>query len=465
MLQRNQLYPYQEHAVGFIKSKPNCALWVDCGLGKTVSTLTAYADMKNSFDVNKMLVIAPLRVARKVWSDEITEWTHLKGLTVSCITGTAAECFQSLQESADIHTINRERLPWLYHQFFKDGKQTVRFPWDMVVADESQSFKNQTSERSKALRHLRPLFTRMTELTGTPIPNGYMDLWFQMLLMDGGKRLGTSQEAFRDRFFTPPVGMFTKWILRPGHDRLIREKIRDVVLSLREEDYLSLPPVVENFVRCELSSAAMAKYKEMERECIAEVAGKKLTAVNAGVLDGKLLQLANGACYHGAKGEWVAFHDEKLNALDELLESMSGKALIGYTFKHDLARISKVLDARCKADGKTWRVLVSDDDFSAWARGEIGFGLLHPASAGHGLNDVWKAGAEDLIHYGLTNNLEWFIQLNKRLTGGHRRASRNVRLHYIVTDGTRDADYVRLLKSKNLTQDTCAASLAVKIAG
>lgn len=464
MLQRSNLCQYQEHGARVVKTNPNCALWYPMGMGKCVTMLTGYVDLRNQFDAARMLVTAPLRVARKVWKDEISEWSHTKGLTISCITGTAAECFEAMKRPADIHTVNRERLPWLYHQFFKDGKQHVKWPWDIVAADESQSFKNQSSERSKALHNLRPLFPRLVELTGTPIPNGFMDLWFQMLLLDGGDRLGTNQNAFKERFFNPPQGMFTKWLLKPGADRVIREKVRDIILSIKESDYITATLPVENFIRCEMSPAAMRTYKEMERECITEVAGKKLTAVNAGVLDGKLLQLANGACYHGKKGEWVNFHDEKILALVETLEGMPGKALVTYGFKHDLVRISHTLDKHCKASEKTWRVLDSDADFSAWAAGEIDYGLLHPASAGHGLNDVYKAGAEDLIHYGLTNNLEWYQQVNARLTGGHRRTGRNVRIHHIVTDGTRDDDYVRLLKAKALTQDNLTGGLAIKIA-
>ena len=464
MLNRSDLCPYQEHGAQFIGANPNCALWYPMGMGKCITTLTGYVDMRDRFDACKMLVIAPLRVARKVWKDEISEWSHTRGLTISCITGTADECFEALQKPADIHTINRERLPWLAAQFFQNGKQVCRWPWDIVVPDESQSFKNQSSVRSKALLSLRPLFPRMVELTGTPIPNGYMDLWFQMLLLDDGKRLGDKQDAFKSRYFTPPTGMFAKWNISAASKKLIQHKVQDIILSLREEDYFGKLPDPNNFIRCELSAAAMRTYKEMEREFIAEVGGKKLTAVNAGVLDGKLLQLANGACYHGRKGEWVQFHDEKLDALKETLEGLSGKVLITYGFKHDLVRISKVLDAHCKENFKTWRVLDSDADFAAWARGEFDYGLLHPASAGHGLNDLYKSGCEDLIFFGLTNNLEWYQQVRARLTGGHRRAGRNVRIHHIVCDGTRDADYVRLLRAKALDQDGLTGSLAVRIA-
>jgi hypothetical protein len=463
MLDRSDLYPYQQHAAEFVKAHSNCALWVDMGLGKTVSTLTAFADLQRDFTATRMLVIAPKRVARRVWSDEVKEWKHLNHLSVSRIVGDADECFEALKTKADIHTIGRERVPWLKAQFLDDkGKLKYRWPWDVVVIDESQSFKSQSSQRWKALESLRPFFPRLVELSGTPSPNGYGDLWSQFYLLDKGRRLGSSERSFQERWFTPPVGMFTKWRLSREGEIQIRDRIKDMVLSLREEDYLSLPPITQNFIRVTLTAAAMRTYKEMEREYIAEVAGKKLTAVNAGVLDGKLLQLANGAVYHSGK-EWVEFHSAKTEALDETLEAMPGKALIAYGYQHDLARIEKVVAERSRLDGRSWGLLKSDASFDAWARGEIDWGILHPASAGHGLNDMYKAGCEDIIHFGLTNNLEWYQQVNARIGGGHRRTGKNIRVHHIVADGTRDDDYVLLLRSKALTQDGLTESLALKI--
>jgi SNF2 family DNA or RNA helicase len=465
MLTRADLYPYQQHAVDFIKSKRNCALWVDMGLGKTISTLTAFRDLKDSFDANKMLVIAPKRVARKVWSDEIEAWAYLRGLRCSRIVGNVDECFQALRTDADVYTVGRDRVPWLHAQFVQDGKQVVEWPFDTVVLDESQSFASQSSQRFKALADLRvrTRFPRLVELTGTPIPNGYAKLWSQMWLLDRGKRLGATEKAMRDRWFTPPIGMFAKWNLRPTAPREIHDRLRDIVLVLREEDYLSLPPVVDNFVRCELSGGAMATYRKFEREYIADVAGKKLTAVNTGVLDGKLLQLANGACYYEDR-KWVPFHDAKLEALEETLESISGKALICVNFKHDTARIAKLLGRLSAETGRVWRVLDSDRDFQDWSEGHIDWGVMHPASAGHGLNDVYKAGCDDMIWFGLTNNHEWHTQARARLEGGHRRAGRNIRFHYIVADGTRDDDYVRLLKGKKLTERGAMEALAMRIA-
>lgn len=268
----------------------------------------------------------------------------------------------------------------------------------------------------------------------------------------------------QERWFTPPSGMFAKWNLKAHAPGEIHERLRDIVLVLREEDYLDLPPVVDNFIRCDLSPAARATYKKFEREFIAEVAGRKLTAVNTGVLDGKLLQLANGACYY-EKGKWVPFHDAKLEALEETLESIGGKALICVNFQHDTARVGKVLTELAQGNDRTWRHLDSDRDFQDWAAGKIDWGVLHPASAGHGLNSVYRAGADDMIWFGLTNNLEWYEQARARLTGGHRRAGRNIRIHHIVAEQTRDMDYVRLIKQKALTQDRLMEALAVKING
>ncbi len=464
MFKRSDLYAYQRHAVEFIKERKNCALWVDMGLGKSVSTLTAFVDMQDSCNAHKMLVVAPKRVARKVWSDEVKSWEHLAHLRVSRIVGSEAECFRALKAEADVYTIGRDRMAWLHAQFIRDGKQEVEWPWDVVVLDESQSFASQASQRFKAIADLREKtrFPRLIQLSGTPMPNGYMKLWPQAWLLDRGRRLGDSEQAMKERWFTPPVGMFTKWNIRPGAEKEIQNKLRDLVLVLREEDYLKLPPVVDNFIRCQLSAAAMSTYKKFAREFIAEVAGKKLTAVNAGVLDGKLLQLANGAVYHEEK-KWVPFHDAKLEALEETLEGIPGKALICYGFNHDKERIRGVLDKCAKPDGRVWRVLDSDRDFQDWADGKIDWGLLHPASAGHGLNDLYKSGCKDMVFFGLTNNHEWHKQVRARLEGGHRRRE-GVRFHYIVTDGTRDDDYVALLKRKELDEDGLMESLAVQIA-
>lgn len=463
MLKRSDLYNYQEHGVEWTKPRRNNAKWIDCGLGKTVIEATAFAEEQDAMRAHKMLVIAPKRIARKVWSDEVQEWDHLKHLRVSRIVGSADECFDAMRQDADVYTIGRERVPWLHAQFIQNDKQVTVWPWDWVTVDEAQSFSSSGSQRFKALYDLRlkTKFPRLSELSGTPLTNGYMKLWSQVKLLDNGKILGSSARAMQERWFTPPVGMFAKWNLKPGAAKDIQSKLKDFVLALREEDYLQLPPVVDNIIRCELSTAAMATYKKFEREFIGEVAGKRLSAANAGVLDGKLLQLANGAVYYDEK-KWVPFHDAKLEALDETLESISGKALVCYGFNHDKARICARVDKLAKTENRSWRILNSDRDFSDWAAGTIDWGLLHPASAGHGLNDVYKSGCEDMIWFGLTNNHEFHKQARKRLEGGHRRMGRAVKFHYIVADGTRDDDYVRLLKRKAFDEGDLMAALAYR---
>lgn len=458
MLSRSCLYGYQLRAVDFVKNTSACALTVDCGLGKTSIALTAYSDLVKSFDARRALVVAPLRVARKVWSDEVKEWAHLQGIEVATIVGTPAQRMKALRTPADVHTINREQLEWLHAQFIQNDKQITRWPWDIVFLDESQSFKSQSSNRWKAMRDLRKLTQRVVLLSGTIMPNGYPDLWSQYYLLDRGKRLGFTETAYHERWFERPTrnNEFDKWVVKPHAVAEIQAAIADITLSLRAEDYLSLPPVVYNFIKVQLSPAAMRTYREMAREFISEVKGKTLTAVNAGVLDGKLLQLANGCAYTGEGREYVEFHEEKLDALQELLDAVQGRLLIAYYYKHDLARIERLL----AVSGRRWKVLRSDAEFASWATGAYDVGVLHPASAGHGLNDVYKSGCEDLVHYGCSANLELYLQVNDRLAGGHRRVGRSVKIHHIVAEGTRDIDYVQLLKNKATTQSDFSRSLA-----
>lgn len=431
------------------------------GYGKTASGLTIYADSRHDMDVRRVLVVAPLRVARKVWADELDAWAHLRGLTIAKIIGTPAQRVAALKTPADIHTINREMVVWLASRFLNDtGKPVMRWPWDLVLLDESQSFNNQGSERWQAMHRLRKAFYfRVLEMSGTPAPNGYGGLWSALYLLDQGKRLGTSEDAFKRRFFSPPTGQFAKWLIRPTAKVEIQTLIKDIVLAFENKD----PPNVNNFVRVSLPKEALATYREMEKKYIAEVKGRTLTAVNSAVLDGKLLQLANGAVYTGQKigqkKEWLEFHGEKIAALEELLEGISGKVVVVYYFQHDLERITAALE---RSD-RNWARLRTDEQFNRWAAGVYDVGVLHPGSAGHGLNDVYKAGAEDLIHFGFTNNLELYQQVNARMKGGHRGKGLEVMYHHIVTDFTRDDDYVQLLKTKAYDQDDLMLSLARRI--
>lgn len=455
MLSESNLFPYQGRAAEHICLTPKCALWVPMGLGKTASTLTAVVRMKDSFDCAKVLVIAPKRVARKVWSDEINGWKHLSHLTYSKIVGSPAQRLAAIEADADIYFVGRDSVEWLCKQYIErqpSGKNKLLkpWPWDIVVVDECQSFKSQSTRRWKALKSVRLLTARMVFLTGTPSPNGYRDLWAQFFLLDSGERLGSTEKAFTQRWFTRE-GPY-KLELRPGAAEEIQERISDIVFALNPEDHMELPPYKNNYIKVTLDGPTASTYKQFKKDLLAEFADKTVTAANAAVATGKLLQVANGAIYYNEKREWAEVHREKLDALEEVLDGTPGKALIAYTFKHDLARISELLEAYCKANGRTWKRLETEQTENEWNNGEIDFMLLHPASAGHGLN-LQKSGAETIIWFGLTNSLELYQQLNARLIGGHRRVGRNVVIHHIIAEKTIDEDLIKLLDKKGTTQE------------
>lgn len=430
------------------------------GGAKTVSSLTAFGDLQESFGARHALVVAPLRVARKVWSDELTEWAHLQGLTISKIIGTQAQRLAAMKVRADIHTINAENVVWLQDQFIQGKKQIKIWPWDTVFLDESQLFKSQSSKRWKALRRLRRLFPRLIQLTGTPIPNGYEDLWAQMYLLDGGARLGSTETAFHNRWFREIRGDgYSTWVLKEGSKEEIHAAIADIVLAIDLKDYFDLPDVPFNSVRVSLSAAAMATYRKFERTYIAEFGDHTVTAVSAGVLGNKLLQLANGSIYVNSEGDFTLFHDEKIDALIETLDSCDGPVVIGHAFRADAVRIGAALDKYCKANGKKWSRADSDEDLANFANGSVDYIVLHPKSAGHGINDFYKSGASNVVWFGLTSNLEWFQQLNARLTGGLRLLGRKVVVHIILADGTRDQVMFDLMTSKGATQDGLTAAI------
>lgn len=463
-LHRSQLYPYQQRAAEFIKANPNCALWIDCGLGKTVATQTAYLDLLNSFDANHGLVIAPLRVARKVWTDEVQEWSHLQDLDIVHIGGAEKQRQKAIRTRADLHTIGRENTQWLINQFIEGKKQVRKWPWDTVILDESQSFKSQSSFRWKALRLVRKLFPRCVELTGTPAPKGYGDLWSQIYLLDRGQRLGTSESAYRLRWFdVENCGDYSRYHLKGHAAKEIQAALSDIVISLRAEDYFDLPPVVYNPVRVALTEVELAKYRKFARTSVFERAsGQKITAANAGALYGKLLQLANGAIYHNDKGEYEEFHHAKIDGLLEMLEGITGPCIVAYAFRSDTKRIAAALDRYC-GKTKSWRVMDTDDNLNAFSRGEIDIAVMHPASAGHGLNDLHKSGSQDVVWFGLTPNLEYYQQLNNRLAGGIRRLGKNVKVHHLLAENTEDEDCYELLKGKAKSQDELTNAMTEKV--
>lgn len=419
------------------------------GLGKTSSALTAYADMLESFDARRALVIAPLRVARRVWTDEIQNWSHLHGITTSRALGPAAKRWLALKRPADIHLINRENVQWLESQIIQNKKQVRSWPWDLVILDESQSFRSQSSNRFKSMKRLRKLIPRMVQLTGTPAPNGYKNLWAQIYLLDQGQRLGGTEQAYHDRWFETeqnyPGSQFGRLVLKPGAKEQIEARLSDLVLAMRAEDYLDLPPVRYNVVKVDLDEREMKTYKRLEREALAEVKSKTITAVNAGVAFGKLLQLANGAVYYEGQ-EWVEFHREKLEALIELVDGIDTPIVVCYSFRHDKARMLEAL----KVTGKRVETAEDDSSFDRWDRGEVDVLILHPASAGHGLN-LQHAGSKDIVWFGLTSDLELYDQANARLIGGHRRRE-GISVHLILAAGTADEDARGLIEDKDDVQ-------------
>lgn len=462
MLARSDMRPYQaEHAVPQIKNLPNCALWMDMGLGKSVSTLTAVSDLIESYDVHKALVIAPLRVARRVWTDEIDTWAHLNHLRASKILGTPSERYAGIKAEADIYTINRENVEWLVSGYGErignKFKQTRKWPWDMVIVDESSSFKSQAAVRFKSLKLARFMIDRVVELTGTPAPNGLTDLWAQIYLLDRGERLGRTITDFRNRWFLFDPYTDT-WKPTASAEAQIKEILSDIVISMRAKDYLDLPPVLNNFIRVSLTKPQRAIYKELERKSIIEYRGHKITAVNGGVLYGKLLQLANGAVYTPAP-KWEPFHDQKLDAVLELIEPMYTPVIVAYQFQSDLDRLRAVLPKL----GRSFMEIREKGAEDRWNAGDLDVILLHGASAGHGLN-MQFAGSESVIWFGLPSSLELYQQTNARITGGHRRVGKSITIHHIVADGTVDEDVVAILSSKEATQERLLDALRARVA-
>jgi hypothetical protein len=456
VLKRTDLDPHQLLGGQWIKDKPNCALHWDVGVQKTATVATAFCDMLASFDSRRMLVIAPKRVARKGWPREIASWEHLKHLSVSPIVGTADECLRALRTPADIHTINYDRIQWLYAQFIQHGKQVARWPWDLVVPDEAHRLRNASGVRWKqmeAFRHAK-LFPRMVQLSGTFTPNGLRNAWAPMYLLDGGKRLGPTEDGYLRKYFSEPTHEYGKWQPKLGAPEEIAQRIGDLCYTLRAEEVMTLPPVILNPIMVELSAQALREYQKLKKKFIAEIGGAKITAANSAALGGKLLQIANGAVYDENKNV-IFVHDAKIKALDELCEELisNGKpALIVYAFKHDKDRILGMFQ-RPEWGDTAVRALVSDDDEDAWAAGDLDFMLIHPDSAGEGTNLHLNVEAEDIIWFGGTNDLLKWIQTNGRLFGGKRRMGKKGRIHVLLADDTIDESYRELIEAKDIEQE------------
>lgn len=430
---------YQTYTTEFILQHDACGCFLDLGMGKTVSTLTAIDELRN--EIKKVLVIAPLRVAEDTWSKECQKWDHLKHLRIAKVLGPEKKRLEALATKADIHVINRENVEWLVNYYGKN------WPFDMVVIDELSSFKSSKVLRFKALRKVRPLIKRIVGLTATPAPNGLMGLWSQMYLLDRGERLGKTLGGYRDRYFVPDKRdqhVVFSYKLKPESENAIYEKIADICVSMKAKDYLDMPARIDNYVQVEMSPKEKALYKQLERDMLLPFAEGDIDAVNAAALSNKLLQMANGAVYD-EHGEVRQIHSRKLDALEDLWEGANGKPiLVFYAYKHDLSKLYQFF----KAKKITPRELKTSQDISDWNDGKFEVVLAHPASTGHGLN--LQAGGSTIIWFGLTWSLELYLQANGRLY--RQGQNETVIVHHIVTSGTIDELVVEALSRKEIGQ-------------
>lgn len=443
-------HDYQTFATEFIIEHPISAVLLEMGLGKSVITLTAIKELLyNSFDVSKVLVIAPLRVARDTWPAEIEKWEHLNGLTYSVVIGTEKERTAALSKKADIYLINRENVDWLIN------KSGVPFDFDMVVIDELSSFKSASAKRFKSLLKVRPKIKRIVGLTGTPSSNGLMDLWAEFRILDMGERLGRYISAYRMNYFVPDKRnqqMIFSYKPKAGAEEAIYKRISDITISMKSADFLEMPECVINEVKVKLSEKEWSVYDELRQEMVVSLGEEEIDAANAATLSGKLLQMANGAIYNENK-EVVHIHDRKLDALEDLIEGANGKpVLVAYWYNHDLERIKKRFDVR---------EIKSSKDISDWNSGRIPIAVIHPASAGHGLN--LQSGGSTLIWFGLTWSLELYQQINARLWRQGQKST--VVIHHIIAKDTIDEDVMKALRLKEKTQADLINAVKAQIGG
>ncbi len=446
-LSRDDLHEYQKYSAEFIIEHPVAALFLDCGLGKTVITLTALEElMLDRFEVCKTLVICPLRVG-SVWQSEAMKWDHTKKLHLSVAIGTASERLSALDRKAQVYVINRENVEWLV--------ENHKWDFDMVVIDELSSFKSHKAKRFKALKKVRPMVRRIVGLTGTPAPNGLIDLWAEIGILDMGQRLGRFIGGFRERFFVPDKRsreMVFSYKPREGAEDMIYELISDICISMKAVDYLDMPECVYNCVEVSMSEKEMALYEQLERDMLLPFADGDIDAVNAAALANKLLQMADGAVYD-ENGNVKHIHDRKLEALEDLIEAANGKpVLIAYWYKHDLERIKKHTGAV---------ELDTAEDMRKWNAGEIPVAAIHPASAGHGLN--LQAGGSTLIWFGLTWSLELYQQMNRRLW--RQGQEETVVIHHLISKGTLDERVMAALEKKDCGQSALVDAVKARIGG
>lgn len=442
-------HDYQQYAIQFIRDHAEAGLLLDMGLGKTVITLTAIHQlMREDFAVGRVLIIAPLRVAQTVWDAEVDKWEHLKGLRVSKILGDREHRQKAMNAEADIYVINRENVPWLIDEIGN------RWPWDMVVIDELSSFKSRSAERWKALRRVRGRFTRIVGLTGTPAPNGLIDLWPQVYLLDRGKALGTTLGGYRDEYFRPGRSnghVVYEWRLKPGSEERIYKQLDGLCVSMKAKDHLRMPERIDNYIKVQLDEQTKKCIAELERDYVLQLGDTEIMAPSAATVSNKLLQLAQGAIYD-EDGGYHAIHDAKLDTLQDVVEAANGQSvLVYYSFKFDLERILQRFPEAVELKGER--------EVKRWNEGKIPLLIAHPASAGHGLN--LQAGGSLMVWYGLPWSLELYEQANARLyRQGQKQA---VVIHHLVAEGTIDEDVIRSLGKKEEAQRALFEALKARI--
>lgn len=438
-------HDYQKYAIDYIESHPVAAVLLDMGLGKTVISLTAIFDLLfDSFEVSRILVVAPLRVARDTWPAEIRKWEHLSGLTYAAAVGNARERKAALLQGADVTIINRENLGWLIDD------SGIPFAYDMVVLDELSSFKNHKSKRFRALMKIRPKVKRIIGLTGTPSSNGLMDLWAEFKVLDKGERLGRFITQYRNQYFLPDKRngeiVYSYKPLPHAEDSIYR-RIGDITISMKSADHLKMPELVSLQYEAQLSVDERKRYEALKQDLVLNLHGDEITAANAATLTGKLFQLANGAIYSD-DGKIIEFHDRKLDALEDIIEAANGKPLlVAYWFRHDLERIRRRFNVR---------EIKTSADIADWNAGNIPVAVIHPASAGHGLN--LQAGGSTLVWFGLTWSLELYQQTNARLWR-QGQESRTVVIQHIIAANTIDGQILDALKRKDKTQAALIAAV------
>lgn len=439
-------HDYQKRMIDLVIKKPRLGLFLSMGMGKTVITMTAIQElMYDRFQVSRVLVIAPKRVAEDTWTREHAKWDHLKALRISKVLGNSQQRVRALEAEADVYVTGRDNVIWLikYYQHLR------RWPFDMLVIDELSSFKNPQAKRFRALRKVMPLVNRVVGLTGTPSPNGLMDLWAEIYLLDQGERLGNTLGAYREKYFRPGARngyVVYKWEPFRNAQREIEDKINDICISMSAADYLTIPKRIDNVIPVQLSPEEAEAYKRMERDQLLRIEGDDITALNAAAVMTKLLQIANGSVYT-TEGKTVKIHEAKLEALAEIVDTTDSPVLVFYSYKHDLSAVRSRI--------KGVRVLETEEDIADWNGGKVRVLLAHPASVGYGLN--LQDGGHVIVWYGLTWSLELYQQANARLY--RQGQEKPVIIHHLIALGTVDEDVMAALRNKNTDQAALLAAL------